>query len=142
MKKYLLAFVLAFVVGGFGFSAYAENGSSNSAQAWTASMGTCMQNAIEARDTAVIAAANTFHTSLTTALTARKDALKSAWAMSDKTARKQAINTAWSTFRTAKHAAKEAHRNSVYSTWTTFRDARIACHAASDGNGSKGDQIM
>jgi hypothetical protein len=60
----------------------------------------CAQTAVRTRDDALIAA-----------LTARRDALVTAWGMTDVKERKTAIKAAWKTYHSARKSA-----------WKTFKD--------------------
>ena len=93
---------------------------------------TCVQNAIEKRDSAIIAGHNTFNTSITGALTARKDALKSAWALTDRAAMKTAKKTAWVNFSTSQKSAHDSMRSVRKSSWSTFNTDMRACGVGHD----------
>ena len=93
---------------------------------------TCVQNAIEKRDSAIIAGHNTFNTSITGALTSRKDALKSAWALTDRSAMKTAKKTAWANFSTSQKSAHDSMRSVRKSSWNTFSSEMRACGVGHD----------
>jgi hypothetical protein len=92
----------------------------------------CVQNAIEKRDSALIAGHTTFNTSIVNALTARKDALKAAYALTDKNATKAAKKTAWSNFTTAQKNAHDSMRSVRKTSWNTFNTDMKACGVAHD----------
>ena len=97
----------------------------------------CMQSAIVERDNAVIAAVNTYHTAVVSALTARRDAFSTAWAITDRTARKTALKTALETFRSARKSASETFHKAKESAWSEFAKDRKACGVgAQDGQGN------
>jgi hypothetical protein len=93
-----------------------------------------VQNAIEKRDTAVIAAHDAFNTSIKNALTVRKDALKSAWALPTVKERKTAQATAWKNFKTATQTAHDTFRNSRKAAWTTFEADTKSCGVRDHGD--------
>lgn len=92
----------------------------------------CVQNALEKRESSLIAGHSTFNTSIITALTARKDGLKSAYALADKAATKSAKKTVWANFSTAQKNAHDAMRNVRKNSWTTFNSDMRACGVAHD----------
>jgi len=101
---------------------------------------TCIKNAIEKRDNAVISALNIFNSSVSLALTARKDALKAAWDLTDKAQRKEALKTAWGNYKTSLKDARTALREAKKTIWKQFYTDRKACGKAVSGedNSSEG----
>ena len=101
----------------------------------------CMQTAVEKRDTALVSAIDTFHNKVSSALTARKDALKSAWGLSETAARRTALKTAWEEYkkstRNARNTLKEARRSS----WSMFKTDSKAC-GGSAGAEDGGSEVM
>ncbi|MBI4385664.1 hypothetical protein HY573_02440, partial [Candidatus Parcubacteria bacterium] len=59
----------------------------------------CIAAAVDMRDAAIGAALGTYHTTVKTALEARRAALKAAWAIAESKERRTAIKAVWSTFR-------------------------------------------
>jgi hypothetical protein len=98
--------------------------------------GACMSSAVDKRDTAVIAAFDTFTASVKSALVKRKDDLKAAWALTDATARKTALRTAWQTFTKSHKGARDAYRKSKQAAWQQFRADAKTCrgNASEEGN--------
>ena len=94
---------------------------------WTVEKGQCAANALDKRDTAIIAAADTMNASVKVALTARKDALKAAWTTADKTAREAARKSAWSAFKTSANTAHEKMRTARKAAWATFNSDMTTC---------------
>ena len=88
---------------------------------------TCVQNAIEKRDSAIIAGHNTFNTSIVGALTARKDSLKSAYAQTNRESMKAAKKTAWNNFSSAQKSAHDTMRSTRKGSWNTFSTDMRAC---------------
>ena len=100
----------------------------------------CIQNAIGTRDTAIIKAADAYHTALVAALNTRKDALKAAWQQTDKKMRKDALRDAWKAFRDASKSARKDLRNARKTAWDMFAKDRKTCHAQNDGIGRGVDE--
>lgn len=92
----------------------------------------CVQAAIEKRETAIIAGHNTFNTSIVSALTLRKDGLKSAYALSEKGATKTAKKAVWGKFKTDARTAHDSMRTVRKSSWSTFNTEMRACGVAHD----------
>ncbi len=87
----------------------------------------CMINAIDKRDNAIIAAVDASSASVKTALTARRDALKAAWALTDKTARRKALSEAWRKYGVDAKAARETLRKGKTDAWNQFYTDRKSC---------------
>ncbi len=121
MKKTILGLVSGMLVFAFALPALAAN-------TFSAADLACVQTAVDARETTIGTAFNTYSTAMASALSARKAALHTAWGMTDNTARRTARNAAWSTFKTASKAAHRALKASRHSAWATFRTASAACH--------------
>ena len=106
----------------------------------TATVLTCMQAAVDARDTAVIAGFDAYYPSVKTALQTRQSALKAAWAQTDQKTRRDATRAAWDAYKasikTARSTMKAAHK----AAWMKFEADRKACspRATRDDNGSAG----
>jgi hypothetical protein len=97
--------------------------------------GTCMQNAVEKRDAAMIAAFDAFHTSAAAALTTRKTALKDAWGKTGDE-RKAALKDAWKTFQDSWKMAAKTLREAKKTAWKTFRTEAKACGGTSSADTS------
>lgn len=93
---------------------------------------TCVQNAIEKRENILIAGHGTFNTSIVQALTARKDSLKSAYALTDRDAAKTAKKATWNTFGTQTKVAHDTMRSTRKASWNTFNTDMRACGVAHD----------
>jgi hypothetical protein len=102
----------------------------------------CMVSAVEKRDNAIIAAWDTFSTTHKTALETRRDALKTAWADSNKATRRAAVRNAWRTFRNSKKNAWRTRKSAIRSAWRTFNAERKACGAqAADESGTQATDL-
>jgi hypothetical protein len=82
---------------------------------------TCMQTAVDARESALTTAFGTFHDAVDTALTARKTALHDAWGLTDKTARLAAIKSARETFKKSHESALKTLKKSRVTAWESFK---------------------
>lgn len=92
----------------------------------------CIQSAIEKRETALIAGHNSFNTSIVSALTVRKDGLKSAYALTEKGATKTAKKAVWSKFKTDGKAAHDSMRSVRKGSWNTFNADMRVCGVTHD----------
>lgn len=129
MKKALLSLV---AVGLFApFFAFANNenhGTSTKATSTPSSITIiCAQNAIEKRDSSIITAHNAYNTSITNALTVRKDALKLAWAKPTNKERREAQKAAYKVFNASVKSAHEGLRAARKSAWSTFNTDMNNC---------------
>lgn len=90
----------------------------------------CAQTAVEARDTAIIAAFDTYSASMKTALEARKTAVKDAWSKTTPSERSLARKTANQTYNTASKNASKALNTSRKSIWSKHKTDMKACGAS------------
>lgn len=88
----------------------------------------CVKNAIDKRDTAMIAAYDTLWATIKTALQTRRDALKMAWDMTDKSARNKAVADIWKAYNSAIKAARKAFKTARNTAWSQFSADRKACN--------------
>ncbi len=87
----------------------------------------CMQTAVDKRDSAIISAWDVYSAAVKSALSARKDALKSAWGITDAKERRAAIKKAWADFSSAVRQARKDFNSARKSAWKTFMADRRAC---------------
>lgn len=132
MNKYLLTSVIAGTVLSLGFSplAYATTTTATGTPATKPKVSydiTCVQNAVEKRETALIGGVDTLSTSLKAALTTRKDALKASWAITDAKERRAARKAAWDNYRTGAKNAHTALKTTRKSAWDTFETEMKSC---------------
>lgn len=108
--------------------------------ALTAAVASCMQAAIDARDTAVIAGLDAYYSAAKTAIQTRQTALKAAWAQTDQKTRREATKSAWDAYAKSVKSARIAMKTAHKATWSKFEGDRKACSpkAASDDRGSLG----
>lgn len=89
---------------------------------------TCMQTAVDTRETAVAAAFTGFNTDVQAALVARKASLHDAWGMSDKTARGTAVKAAWTSWKSASKTAHMKLKSARKDGWAAFKTtAKSTC---------------
>lgn len=100
----------------------------------------CAQTAVEARDTAIIAAFDTYSTSMKTALEARKTSVKDAWSKTTPSERGAARKTANQTYNTSAKNASKALNTSRKSIWAKHKTDMKAC-GASAGIDQMGQQV-
>lgn len=98
----------------------------------------CMQNAVGKRDDAIVTAIGSYSSAATSALQARRDALKAGWALTGKD-RRTALKTAWSNFAKAQKQARQTLKSAQKSAWSVFYTDRKACGpgSASEDNGTE-----
>lgn len=100
----------------------------------------CMQNAVEKRDSAIISAVDAYAGTVKTALQTRKDALKAAWAITDKAQRNAALKAAWAAFNGTWKNARQALSEQRKAAWSAFKaDAKACKQPEADAGGEKGD---
>lgn len=88
----------------------------------------CMQTAVGAREDALIDAFDAFNEDVSSALTARKTALNTAWGITDKAERQTAIKKAWTDWKSAKKSAHTELKNERKEAWATFKTtAKTSC---------------
>ena len=89
----------------------------------------CVQTAVEKRENAVATAWSSLNSSVTAAMAARKEVLKTAWAITDANQRRTAIKTAWTNFKTADKTARTTFRKAQKAAWAQFKTDAKACRA-------------
>ncbi len=122
MKKYSAILVIFIFVAtlGVGAKAYAD-------QKLSPTVISCMQDAVEKRDTAIISSVSTFSTSVTSSLTTRKDAIKASWNLATKEERDSARKTAWENYKTSALQSRQDLKTRKSKAWDQFRIDRKAC---------------
>ncbi len=93
----------------------------------------CMVKAVDTRDTAIISAFGSYSTSVQSALMARKDGLKAAWALSDTKARREALRKVWNDYRTSFRLARRTLRDARNVAWSQYKTDAKTCN----GNGER-----
>ncbi len=90
---------------------------------------TCMQGLVDTREDAIIAAFTKFSTDTTSALTARKNGLHSAWGLSaGNVSASSPYKSTWTTWKTASKKAHTDLKNARKAAWETFRSsAKNSC---------------
>lgn len=106
--------------------ALAQTGTNRTTTARTLDI-TCIQAAVDKREAAIIAAVDTYHSTVKTALETRRAALKAAWAIADRTQRRAAIKAAWDAFRGTWRTASNALHKTRRDAWKQYRTDRRAC---------------
>ena len=106
----------------FAGMAFAEESGQSAALA--ASAVSCIQNAIDSRDNAVIAGIDAQSASVKSAIQTRTASLKAAWAQADKKARRDALKAAWDANRKAIKASRESFKTARKAAWDKFNADR------------------
>lgn len=101
----------------------------------------CLQNAIEKRDTAMIAAWDKFSATAKSALEARKTALKNALGLTDKKERRAAWQKAWSDWKTAAKNARLTFWKEKKAAWKQFYLDRKTCRGTSEDTSAEGFDV-
>ncbi len=133
MNKKLILTVSALAMASmFALSAFADDGnhattSPNPRHTPTPVDITCVQTAVNTRETTLDTGFDTLTASIKSAYTARKAALNTAWGMSDAKARRASIRIAFSDFRTNTRKARQAWTTTRIAAWNQFSTARRAC---------------
>lgn len=139
-----IAALILVVTTSFAFAESRENevrrNSASSTPAATLNV-SCIQNAVEKRDSAIIVAHGTFNTSIVNALTARKDALKAAWAKPTRQERTSGRKAAYDAFKVSQKSAHEALRSVRKSSWSTFDTDMKACGVNKEAHGERASEV-
>ena len=87
----------------------------------------CVQKAIGIREDALMATFDTFASSTKTALTARKDALVTAWGKTDAKERRTARKAAYDAHKVTMKSVHETLKTSKKAAWSTFNTSVKSC---------------
>lgn len=82
---------------------------------------TCMSEAVDVRESALIDAWSAFNANIVTALNQRKDALHAGWEITDLKERTTALVKAWKDWRMSKKDITADFRSARKDAWTTFK---------------------
>ncbi|MFA5047571.1 MAG: hypothetical protein WC516_00855 [Patescibacteria group bacterium] len=88
----------------------------------------CLAMAIDNRDTALINAVDAYGLAVKNALGTRKEALKTAWAVTNVKDRKVAVKKAWADFKKSHKLAATALRKAKKSAWSAFDKEKKVCN--------------
>jgi hypothetical protein len=125
MKK-ALSFILTAFVAGLIFIIPAQAWSAGGNVPTTEELA-CIQTAITTRDDAIITAYDAYAVSAKAALTARKDALKTAWAKGSVPEITTAVSDVWKTYRKSIVTARIALRRAKIQSWKQYKTDKAAC---------------
>jgi|GEM_PF-5413569 len=137
MKRLLYCCVIAIVCVG-AYTVRAENASSTATTTVTHSADksrpavnmTCIQTAIDKRDSAILDAFDLYHDEIVAVIKVRTVALTEAWSLSDRKARKEALKIAWYEYKTNHMKAVNTWRTTKRSAWNLFYSGRRLCGPA------------
>lgn len=93
----------------------------------------CVQKAIGIREDSLIATFDTFSATAKTALTARKDALVTAWGKTDAKERRTARKAAYDAHKATMKTAHETLKTSKKAAWNTFNTSIQSCGSTVSG---------
>ncbi len=97
----------------------------------------CMQTVIDARETALIAEWAAYTAGITSAYSARKATLHSAWDITDRKQRREAIRAAWRVFEKSMHTVRADWKKARHDAWQKFKKDRKSCKNSGDENESE-----
>ena len=125
-KRYLFLLILAVALFTGVSYLYAQTTSTSTlpASQWDP---TCIQNAVEKRDSTIMAAFDKFYTTMKQALETRKTALKESWAKPTKAERKTAVKAAWKTFKKTSSETRLTFKKEKKAAWRQYTQDRNAC---------------
>lgn len=95
----------------------------------------CIKTAVEAREGKIIENQTNFSSEMKTVLETRKNALISAWGVTDAKNRKTDIKSAWNNFKTSSKVLTKAIKENNKSAWSTFEASRKACKGSASTAG-------
>ena len=139
MKKILFSLLLsAFILSAASVALAATTTAKTSAKSPARALDTvCVQNAVDKRETSILAAFDTRYNSTKVTIQKRNEAQKTAWQMGEAKDRKTALRKVWVDYSAAmKKVTKEwqTNRSNVWKQFTTDRRACGPTAAAEDGN--------
>jgi hypothetical protein len=102
----------------------------------------CVQGAIEERDSAIMEGFESYTTMISSALAIRKDALKAAWTSQTAAGRKRASYEAWTQYRSSVHTATKQWKSARESAWRTFKIDLRKCGPGAEGFASEGADVL
>lgn len=95
----------------------------------------CMGTAVDKRESTLITGLDAYNAAVKSALAARRDALKAAWAMTDVGARKDALKKIWHDFNGTQKNQSKLFKTVKKDSWKMFHDERKLC----GGKGGESD---
>ena len=87
----------------------------------------CIQNAIDKRDNALISAVDVYASAAKTALQTRRDTLKAAWTITVRKDRRAALKAAWNTFSKSAKDIRKQLNESRKTVWNQFNTDKKNC---------------
>lgn len=113
-----------------GNMVHAENATSSTTSITTKLFGvnaTCMQSAIEKRDTAILKAFDEYVEALRPTIVTREGALKDAWGFVERKTRVNSLKDAWGMYKKDQSRIVSTWRTAKRSAWNVFYIDRRAC---------------
>jgi hypothetical protein len=87
----------------------------------------CMQNAVEKRESSYIIAFDTYYATVRSAMIIRKDAIRTAWGIADKSSRQSLLGTAAKNFKTSEKAARKSRTDAEKNATRIFKSDAELC---------------
>lgn len=93
---------------------------------------TCMGNAVDVREGAVLTARTSYNTKVIAAITTRRASLKAAYLIANNNDRRVALKAAVDVYVKAMADARAQYRTDTKAAWKTFNDSIKACNLSAD----------
>jgi hypothetical protein len=119
-REILMISVIAGSILLFPLYSHADNEAATSSKNHRVNL-TCMQTAVDTRETKITNTFKTFQEDTLAALAMRKTALNKAWGESDKVERGKMVKSAWADWKTAQKKSHTALKVGRKSAWENFK---------------------
>lgn len=123
--KYTSIFIIFFALVFIGFKVQAN-------QKLTPEFISCMQNAVEKRDTSISVGFSEFSQKIIKSLEVRKESIKSSWALESMDDRDNARKLAWEEYKKIVTEAKQDLKNNRNKSWDLFKIEKKSCEGKYD----------
>jgi hypothetical protein len=144
MKKYIVGAVILGLAG-LASLAFADDDKRPEASrspkpevTITSEARSCIKNAIDKRDSAIISTVDKFSSSVKSALSKRKDALKSAWDKSTKSDIRLALRMAWDDYNKSARDARKALNTDRKAAWSQYKTDSRTCRPSVEDRQNEG----
>lgn len=137
MKKILFSLILSAFVLSLGTVALAAETKGKAKSPARALDTTCAWNAVDKRETSILAAFDTRYNSTKVTIQKRNDSQKTAWQMAEAKDRRVALRKVWTDYSAAMRKVTREWQTNRANAWKQFTTDRRACGptaASEDGN--------
>lgn len=134
MNKLIAAAAALMMSATMAAPAFAENAmtvTTDTSVASTADL-TCMGNAVDVREGAVLTARTNYNAKVIAAITTRRASLKAAYTIANNNDRRVALKAAVDVYVKAMADARAQYRTDTKAAWKTFNDSIKACNLSAD----------